>query len=191
VSESLERAVESLAENTSRRGFLSRVSRALFFLTSGSVVAATVKPGESDAFHFCGHTFTTGSCPHPAGLPRIDADGYPIRSSDGKAIDNIGRLVNDVGRPVNSDGALRRDIDDRPLPPAPRTKVCDEVSRRYGFNTWTDGTWHRCCGGTVRKLVDCCAYSNRRINGDAALTGYCFKGRKVFCVMYYQTSVPC
>ena len=31
----------------------------------------------------------------------------------------------------------------------------------------------------------------RRINGDAALTGYCYGGRKVFCVTYYQTHVPC
>ena len=54
-----------------------------------------------------------------------------------------------------------------------------------------DGAWYRCCGGKVRKLIDCCAYSSRRINGDAALTGYCYGGRKVFCVQYYQTDVPC
>jgi hypothetical protein len=30
-----------------------------------------------------------------------------------------------------------------------------------------------------------------RINGDRALTGYCYRGRKVFCVMYFQTKVPC
>ena len=29
------------------------------------------------------------------------------------------------------------------------------------------------------------------VNGDAALTGYCYSGRKVFCVMYYDTKVPC
>ena len=28
-------------------------------------------------------------------------------------------------------------------------------------------------------------------SGDAALTGYCYAGRKVFCVMYFQTKVPC
>ena len=27
----------------------------------------------------------------------------------------------------------------------------------------------------MRKLVDCCAYTNRRINGDGALTGYCYE----------------
>jgi hypothetical protein len=59
------------------------------------------------------------------------------------------------------------------------------------LRTQVDGAWYRCCGGRVRKLVDCCAYTRQRINGDAALTGYCYQGRKVFCVMYFQTSVPC
>ena len=43
----------------------------------------------------------------------------------------------------------------------------------------------------MRKLVDCCSHSTRRINGDASLTGYCYKGRRVFCVMYYDTKVKC
>ena len=30
-----------------------------------------------------------------------------------------------------------------------------------------------------------------RINGDESLKGYCYGNRKVFCVMYYQSSVPC
>jgi hypothetical protein len=54
-----------------------------------------------------------------------------------------------------------------------------------------DGAWYRCCGGRVRKLVDCCTTGTRRINGDKALKGYCYDGRKVFCVMYYDTKVPC
>ena len=31
----------------------------------------------------------------------------------------------------------------------------------------------------------------RDSNGDAALTGYCYGGRNVFCVQYYETNVPC
>ena len=54
-----------------------------------------------------------------------------------------------------------------------------------------DGAWYRCCKGNVRKLVDCCTEGDRRINGDKALTGYCYGGRKVFCVMFFQTKVPC
>jgi hypothetical protein len=186
----LESTLDSLASDTSRRGFLARVGGALVAATAGGVVSKAVKPGEADAFHFCGHIFTTGSCPHPTGLPRIDARGMPLRS-DGRAIDNLGRLINSAGEPIAESGEVRTDPDGRPLPPAPRSQVCDEVGKRFNFKTWVDGGWYRCCGGQVRKLVDCCAYSNRRINGDEALRGYCFSGRKVFCVMYFQTKVPC
>jgi hypothetical protein len=78
-----------------------------------------------------------------------------------------------------------------PLPPAPRTKVCQQTAKAHGFEAHLQGAWYRCCGGTVRKLWDCCAHHNRRINGDAALHGYCYGSRKVFCVTYYQTNVPC
>ena len=186
----LERTMDGLARDTSRRGFLARVGGALVAATAGGVVSKAVKPGEADAYHFCGHIFTTGSCPHPHGLPRIDARGFPLRS-DGSPIDNLGRLINGSGEPINEAGDTKLDPDGRPLPPAPRTRVCDETGRKYGFKTWVDGGWFRCCGGEVRKLVDCCAYSKKRINGDQALEGYCFSNRKVFCVMYFQTRVPC
>jgi len=190
ADERVGRALEGIAGNTSRRGFLARLSGALMAATAGGVVGKAVEPGEADAYHFCGHIYTTGSCPHPTGLPRIDARGYPLHEK-GYPVDNLGRRINSRGEPVHADGEVMRDPDGRPLPPAPRTKVCDEVQRRFGFRTWVDGSWYRCCGGRVRKLVDCCAYSRKRINGDAALTGYCYSGRKVFCVMYFQTKVPC
>jgi hypothetical protein len=184
------RALDGIAGNTSRRGFLARLGGAIMAATAGGVVGKAVEPGEADAYHFCGHIYTTGSCPHPTGLPRIDSKGYPLHEK-GYPVDNLGRRINSRGEPVHSNGAVMRDPDGRPLPPAPRTKVCDEVQRRFNFRTWVDGSWYRCCGGRVRKLVDCCAYSKKRINGDAALTGYCYAGRKVFCVMYFQTKVPC
>ena len=184
-------ALDSLAGDTSRRGFLARVGSGLLAGTVGGVVAKAVKPGDADAFHFCGHTFTTGSCIHPLGLPRVDARGYPIRASDGKPVDNIGRLVNRAGEPIHEHGGVRRDPDGVPLPPAPRTKTCTETGKRYGFDATLQGSWYRCCGGTVRKLWDCCAHHDQRINGDAALHGYCYGSRKVFCVTYYHTHVPC
>jgi hypothetical protein len=188
----VERAFTSLAANSSRRGFLARVGGAVTALTAGGLVARAVKPGEADAFHFCGHTFTTGSCPHPVGLPRIDSRGYPLRASDGRPVDNLGRLVNGAGVPISDDGDPKRDSDGHPLPPAPRTQVCQHLTaEKYNINTQIDGGWYRCCGGHVRKLADCCSYSDRRINGDAALEGYCYAGRKVFCVMFFQTKVPC
>jgi hypothetical protein len=188
----IESFAERVAGSTSRRGFLSRVSRMLVLAASGSAIRAFVKPGEADAFHFCGHIFTTDSCPHPTGLPRIDAYGFPLRAADGHPVDDLGRAVDALGRPVDGQGALLTDPDGRPLPPAPRSRVCQEaVAEQFDLKTRIDGAWYRCCGGHIRKLVDCCARTRRRINGDAALTGYCYAGRRVFCVMYYDTNVPC
>jgi hypothetical protein len=182
---------DRLAAGTSRRGFLSRVSGAVMGLAGVSTAAGLVGPGEAEAFHFCGHIYTTDSCPHPTGLPRIDRRGLPLRAKDGHPVDDLGRLIDGDGRPVGGDGRLLTDAEGRPLPVATRTRVCEVVADEFGYKTSIDGAWYRCCGGKVRKLVDCCAYTSRRINGDGALTGYCYSGRKVFCVMYFQTKVPC
>ena len=193
MSDAVERGVERLAGRASRRGFLARAGAALTALTAGGLVARAIKPGEAEAHHFCGHTYTTGSCIHPLGpdLPRIDIHGYPLRPSDGVPIDNLGRPVNKRGEPLGPDGKVLHDPDGRPLPPAPRTRICERTADRYGFAPHLDGSWYRCCDGQVRRLLDCCGYVHDRINGDAALTGYCYSGRKVFCVQYYQTKVPC
>ena len=188
----VESLADGLATATSRTGFLARVSRVLALAAGGGAIGALVKPGDADAFHFCGHIYTTDSCPHPTGLPRIDAHGYPLRAADGHPVDDLGRAVDAAGRPVDAHGAVLTDPDGRPLPSAPRSRVCqDAVAAEFGLHTRIDGAWYRCCGGHIRKLVDCCARTNRRINGDAALTGYCYAGRRVFCVMYYDTKVPC
>lgn len=192
MSEPVERAFEAIARSSSRRGFLARVGAALTALTAGGLVARAVEPADAERFYgFCGHTYTTHPCPHPTGLPRIDARGFPMRASDGSPIDNLGRPINGRGEPLNERGKPLRDPDGRPLPPAPRTKICDETGRRFEMSTWVDGSWYRCCNGQVRKLQDCCSYSQQRINGDAALQGYCYSGRKVFCVMFFQTKIPC
>jgi hypothetical protein len=66
------------------------------------------------------------------------------------------------------------------------------VAEQYGHgDARGQGSWYRCCYGQIRKVVDCCSYSRRRINGDASLTGYCFNGRRVFCVQYYDSGLPC
>lgn len=183
---------DELAASTSRRGFLARVSRMLAAAAGAGAVSTLVKPGEADAFHFCGHIYTTDSCPHPTGLPRVDAAGYPLRATDGHPVDDLGRPVNADGQPVDGIGHVMLDPDERPLPSAPRTQVCQHgVAGRLNRPTHIDGAWYRCCGGHIRKLIDCCAYTRQRINGDAALTGYCYAGRHVYCVMYYDTKVPC
>ena len=79
-----------------------------------------------------------------------------------------------------------------PLPPGAADQgLRADGQRATDSRRTSQGAWYRCCGGTVRKLWDCCAHHDRRINGDAALHGYCYGGRKVFCVTYYQTHVPC
>ena len=182
---------EAVAGASSRRGFLARTGQLLLALTGGGFVLEALRAQRAEAYHFCGHIYTTGSCPHPVGLPRIDARGFPLRASDGKPVDDLGRTVDKLGRPVDTRGALLRDPDGNPLPPAPRTRVCARAGREFHFRGQIDGAWYRCCSGHIRKLVDCCGYVRNRINGDTALTGYCYSGRKVFCVMYYDTKIRC
>ena len=45
-----------------RRGSIKRVATAV---GDGAAVAAAVRPDDAEAFHFCGHIWTTGSCPTP------------------------------------------------------------------------------------------------------------------------------
>ena len=178
-------------ERSSRRGFLATASAAVAVLTAGRLTGALVAPGDAEAFHFCGHIYTTDGCPHPTGLPRIDRHGYPLRAKDGKPVDDLGRLVDASGAPIDEAGARLLDPDGRPQPPARRRRVCTAAGKRYRIEVRTDGAWYRCCDGHVRKLIDCCTTSQRRINGDRGLRGYCYAKRRVFCVMYFQTNVPC
>ena len=194
LDRSAERLAAKLAESTTRKSFLGRVGAAALAVAGGSAVAAAVKPDDADAFHFCGHIWTTGSCPSPRPpLARIDRRGYPLHPSSGRPIDNLGRVVDSAGHALNGNGNRLRGPDGAVLPPAPRTRVCEDWTREQkGLKDLrTQGSWFRCCGGNIRKLVDCCSFSRRRINGDASLTGYCWGGRRVYCVMYYDTGLPC
>jgi hypothetical protein len=185
------RLSEAVVGAVSRRGFLARLGRVLLSLTGGGLVAGAFGAQAAEAYHFCGHVYTTGSCPHPTGLPRVDAKGFPLRAVDGRPVDDLGRLVDARGRPVDENGDVLRDPVGEPLPSAARTQVCDAAGGAFGFKPYVDGAWYRCCDGHIRKLVDCCGFVTNRVNGDAALTGYCYSGRKVFCVIYYDTKVPC
>ncbi len=179
---------DAVAASSSRRGFLAKLGGAVLGLAGAR---SLTEPREAEAFHFCGHIYTTDSCPHPTGLPRIDAKGFPLKAANGRAVDDLGRYVDATGKPVDDAGAPLVDADGVPLPKATRTRICTGAGDIHHFKPHIDGSWHRCCGGHVRKLVDCCGYVHNRINGDKALTGYCFNGRKVFCVMYYDTRVKC
>ena len=182
---------DAVAASSSRRGFLAKVGAAVMGVTGAHTITSLVKPGEAEAYHFCGHIYTTDSCPHPTGLPRIDRQGFPIRAKDGRPVDDLGRYIDLTGAPVDEDGLPLTDADGARLAPAGRTKVCDAAGDEYDFKPHIDGSWYRCCGGHVRRLVDCCGRIRTRVNGDKALTGYCYHGRKVFCVMYYDTKIKC
>jgi hypothetical protein len=189
-----ERLARRLATSHTRRGFLGRLGAAGLAAASGRLAASAAGPDVAEAryYGFCGHTYTTHHCPAPYFPPRISRRGYPLRPKDGHRVDNLGRLVNADGYVVDEQGNLVLGPTGEPVPRAPRTRLCqDWIPELYGIKGQFDGGWYRCCGGTIRKLVDCCAYTRTRINGDAALVGYCYKGRRVFCVLYYQTKVPC
>jgi hypothetical protein len=179
------------APRSSRRRFIATASAAAGALAAVRTVGSLIRPGEAEAYHFCGHIYTTDGCPHPTGLPRIDTRGFPLRARDGVPIDDLGRPIDASGAPLNEDGSPALDPDGHPLPAATRTRICSAAGRRFGITTRTDGAWFRCCNGHVRKLSDCCTTASHRINGDAALKGYCYGKRHVFCVMYVQTRVPC
>ena len=146
-----------LAASTSRRGFLSRVGAGVMALAGAKTAAQLIKPGEAEAYHFCGHIYTTDSCPHPTGLPRIDSRGYPLRARDGKRVDDLGRLVDK--RATRS----TRTASSSPTPTAARSPrhphpICTGDRRERtasGARPTAPGT--AAAAGDVRKLVDCCA----------------------------------
>lgn len=175
LDRAVERAGRRLAQRTTRRSFLGRLGKAVVALTGGSFVAVALAPGRVEAYHICGHIFTTGSCPHPYHPhTRIDRYGYPVHPEFGYPVDDSGEIYTSRSQK--------------------RRKICDTVvpeSYPFAAPTVLQGTWSRCCGGRVRRVVDCCSYSATRINGDASLTGYCHGGRKVFCITYRDTNIRC
>jgi hypothetical protein len=187
-----ERFSDAVLRRSSRRGFLEWAGMAVIGLAGAGTAARAVLPDEADAYtNFCGHTYTTGNCPHPTGLPRVDRHDLPLRASDGHPVDDLGRPIDARGYAVDAHGAPLRDAAGEPLAPATRSQVCAAAGKDYGLRLHTQGSWYRCCGGRVRRLMDCCGFTSVRINGDAALTGYCYGGRNVFCVQYYETMMPC
>jgi hypothetical protein len=173
---SSERLWRALAGRTSRRGFLGTMGRGLVALAGGGLVASALDPERSEAHHICGHTFTTGSCPHPyAPLSRTDRYGWPLHPVYGFPVDDKGDVYLDRGDQV-------------------RHKTCEElVPREYSFvrHPRYGGGWTRCCGKRLRHISDCCSRSRRRINGDGAVRGYCPRGLYVFCITYRELTRRC
>lgn len=195
LDEAGERLAHRLASSTTRRSFLGTLGAALLGAAAGRADAAIpgTEPIAGGWYGFCGHYFTTGSCKGPYKLPRVDREGKPLRPKDGRPVDDAGRLINDLGEPVDEAGNRLVAGNGQYMPPTPRSRLCEDgVRRRYKLNDAVmQGSWYRCCNGQIRRLWDCCSASPRRINGDRALRGYCYGNRKVFCVVYVDTGVPC
>ena len=169
------RGGERLARRTSRRSFLGLLGKWMVAVAGGSVVAAALDPRRAEAYHICGHTYTTNSCPHPyKPLSRLDEFGYPLHPVYGYPVDDHGKLYKSKDQP--------------------RHQTCAwMVPQKYPFTgkPVLQGAWYRCCDHRIRKLWDCCSFSKTRINGDASLHGYCYGDRRVFCVTYFDTTVKC
>src|SRR5687768_2798577 len=155
MTESLtERASTALAQRSSRRPSLGKRGQGVVALVGGQFVAVALAPDRAEAYHICGHTYTTGSCPHPySPLSRVDKYGYPLHPEH--------------GYPVDDNGDLYKSRKQR------RRKMCEQVvPEKYPYvrQPAQGGGWSRCCNGRIRTIYDCCAYTNRRINGDGAVT---------------------
>jgi hypothetical protein len=171
----VERAGTELARRTSRRSFLGRLGRAVVALAGGPMVAVALAPERAEAYHICGHLFTTGSCPHPyAPNSRTDGFGFPVHPVYGYAVDDGGMIYLSARQS--------------------RRKVCQTVvPERYTFvrNPRYGGGWSRCCNGRIRHIQDCCSPSTIRINGDGSVRGYCHRSLRVFCITYQELTVRC
>jgi hypothetical protein len=152
------------------------VGRGVVALAGGGLVASALAPDRAEAHHICGHTYTTGSCPHPySPLSRTDRYGYGLHPTYGYPIDDDGKLYEDPATQT-------------------RSKICEEiVPSIYHFvkHPHYGGGWTRCCYGRLRHIQDCCSKSKIRINGDYALRGYCPRGLRVFCITYRELNKTC
>ena len=170
-----EGATVGLAERTTRRSFIGRLGTGFVALLRGPFVAIALRPDRAEAYHICGHTYTTDSCPHPFNpYSRVDKWGYPVHPKYGYPVDDNGDIY-------TSRSQTRR-------------RMCEEVvpaQYPYTGSPKQGGGWSRCCNGRIRRIYDCCSYSDRRINGDASVTGYCYGGRKVFCIGYRDLKSEC
>ena len=192
----LSRALEGIASSSSRRGFLARVGKGMAAVTAGGVVAKLVEPGEADGYHFCGHIFTTDSCPHPLG--RLDAADRPRRlparsaRAASRSTTSAAASTTRASR-WTADGNALQDPDGRPLPPAPRTKVCEEATQRDPRHPHPGRRrlvpLLRRPGPQARRLLLDLEQADQRRRRRSQ--GYCYRSRKVFCVMYFDTNVPC
>ena len=187
-------ALDSLAGDTSRRGFLARVGAALVAGTAGGVVAKVVKPGDAGRLHELLRPHLHDRLVHPPARP---AAGRLARLSDPPRRRQAGRQHRPAGEQARDcrsthDGSLMRDPDglpaaagaaDQDLQARPRQSTDSRPIRR------APGTG--AAGGPSASSGTAAPTTTGGSTATPPCSGYCYGGRKVFCVTYYQTHVPC
>ena len=156
-------ALESLAGETSRRGLLARAGAALLGRHGRRPSSRkVVKPGDAARLHqlLRPHLHDRARASIRSACRGSTRSGYP-HPPQRRRPDRQHRPAGERPRACRSthDGDLLRDPDGLPLPPAPRTKVCKRDRAAYDIEAHPQGSWYRCCGGTVRKLWDCCSHT--------------------------------
>ena len=140
---------------SSRRGFLARVGAAAMSVAGRQLArSAPARPRPT--------TSAATSTRRTRARTRRGCRGSTPRASrsrpaTGGRSTTSGRYVDAARHP-----GRRRRQRRSPTPTARRCRrprgrrVCDAAGDVYGFTPHVDGAWYRCCGGRVRKLVDCC-----------------------------------
>src|SRR4051794_41940189 len=90
---------------TSRRGLIARLGRLLVAVGGSGAVAAALRAQAAEAYHFCGHVYTTGSCPPPTRLPPGDPKGAPPRAAGGSPLHDPRPPDGPPRRPGGAEGA--------------------------------------------------------------------------------------
>ena len=192
LSERVGRALDSLAGESSRRGFLARAGRR----PHGRDGRRAGRQGGQA--RRCGRVSLLRAHLHhraPACTRRA------CRASTATAI----RLTPRPESPSTTSAAMSttgpacrrsREGPARPRRPAVAAGAAHEGVRRDVARLRVRPARRRRAGTAAvaapcASSCDCCAHTQKRINGDAALEGYCYRGRKVFCVMFFQTKIPC
>ena len=183
---------EDLALSTSRRGLLARVGRRC----SAPRAARSSRPSSRPARPRPTTSAATSTRPtrartRPGCRASTRAACRCARRTASASTTPAGSSTARATRSTRR-GRRLRDPDGNPLPPAPRTPICAAGRRALRHQHPRRRRLVpllRRPGPQARRLL--LALAQARINGDASLTGYCYKGRRVFCVMYFDTKVPC
>ena len=125
------RAADVLAAGTSRRGFLSRVAGGVMAVAGARTAGSLVKPGEAEAYHFCGHIYTTDSARTRPGCRASTRRAARSRAEEPRS--TTWAAIDPQGLPIDEQGKPLLDTDGRRLPPAPHAGM-PAVARRYGFD---------------------------------------------------------